>query len=358
MTHELRVEIPGRSYSVWVGEGLLARAHEFIPVPERAELLALVSDASVASLHGARARAGLRESKRRVEEFTLEPGEQSKTPATAEVLCRWLASIGAHRADLLVALGGGVVGDLAGFAAATYHRGIAWVPMPTTLLGQVDASIGGKTAVDLPEGKNLVGAFHQPVTVIADTGTLATLPEAAFATGMAEVIKHGLIDDADLLARLHAERAQILARDAAALTVLVAQAAAVKVRVVSADETEHGARAFLNYGHTLAHALETLGGYTRWTHGEAVAIGMMFAAHVSPALGYSDRIEEHRVAIEAYGLPTGGAREPYEAVAAAWTKDKKYDAGVRFVVLEDLGKPALVRDVPETALRAAYEAVR
>jgi 3-dehydroquinate synthase len=294
----------------------------------------------------------------RVEELTIEPGESSKSVAGVGSVWRWLASTGAHRGDILFALGGGVVGDLAGFAAATYHRGIAWVQVPTTLLAQVDAAIGGKTAVDLPEGKNLVGAFHQPSAVIADTGALQTLPPAAFATGMAEVIKHGLISATGLLDWLRAERDAIVARDEDTLARLVADAAMVKVHVVEEDETETGARMFLNYGHTLAHALEAVAGYQDLSHGEAVAIGMMFAAHLAAELGYGDRVGVHREALEEFGLPTAGAGHDFEFVEAAWRRDKKYEAGMRFVVLRALGEPALVRDVPEAALRKAYEAVR
>lgn len=355
---ELRVEVPGRPYTVFVGPGLLARAAELIPALPRAEVAALITDASVDALHGAVARGGLAGLGVRVEQLTLEPGERTKSPATVERAWRWLVEVGAHRGDLVVALGGGVVGDVAGFAAATYHRGIAWVQMPTTLLGQVDAAIGGKTGVDLPEGKNLVGAFHQPLVVIADTATLATLPAREYATGLAEVIKHGLIGPAALRERLEAGAGAILDRDPETTTAMVAEAAAVKVAVVSEDETEAGARAHLNYGHTLGHALEALGGYERWSHGEAVAIGMVFAAHLARELGYADHVAEHAKLLSAYGLPTGGASFSYEDVAVAWRRDKKYDHGNRFVVLEDLGRPAVVGDVPEDALRRAYEAVR
>jgi 3-dehydroquinate synthase len=247
---------------------------------------------------------------------------------------------------------------VAGFAAATYHRGLALVQMPTTLLAQVDSAIGGKTAIDLPEGKNLAGAFHQPIVVVCDTTTLQTLPSGAFKTGMAEVIKHALISTGALGDRLAAHSDAIVGRDAGALATLVREAAAVKVHVVQQDETEQGARASLNYGHTLAHAIEALSNYTGPTHGEAVAIGMMFAANLATELGYADRVGVHRTLLETYDLPTTGAGFEYEDVARAWLRDKKYEAGMRFVVLEDLGRPALVNDVPESALRKAYEAVR
>ncbi|MGZ4127475.1 MAG: 3-dehydroquinate synthase [Actinomycetota bacterium] len=354
----LHVDLGPRSYTIYVGEGLLESAADYVPAREgSAELIALVTDASVAGLHAERARKGFVSLGLRIEQFTLEPGERSKNAETLESLWRWLAGIGAHRSDVVAALGGGVVGDVGGFAAATFNRGMPLVQMPTTLLGQIDSAIGGKTAIDLPEGKNLVGAFHQPRAVICDTTTLQTLPEAAFKTGMAEVVKHGLISPGPLIERLD-DASAILARDPAALTSLVVDAAAVKVRVVAEDETEQGSRTFLNYGHTLAHALETVGGYEAMTHGEAVAIGMMFASTLATEMGYADRVGTHRALLESYGLPTAGAGFEYEDVAAAWVRDKKYEAGMRFVVLEDLGRPVLVRDVPETALRKAYEAVR
>lgn len=358
MMREIAVDVPGRAYSIWVGAGALEQVAELVPAPARAEAAVVITDANVAALQGERARRGLRDWNLRLEQLTLEPGEPTKTPETATLVWRWLAGGGVHRGDVVVALGGGVVGDLAGFAAATYHRGLPVVQLPTSLLAQVDASIGGKTGVDLPEGKNLVGAFHQPVAVIADTAALATLPEGEFATGLAEAIKHGLIADGELLGRLVAERDAVAARDPSVLAAVVGDAAAIKARVVAADETEQGERAHLNYGHTLAHALETLGGYQRWTHGEAVGIGMVFAAHLAAELGFGDRVPEHLRVLEAYGLPTGGAGFDYDAVASAWARDKKYQSGVRFVVLEEIARPSLVRDVPEAALRKAYEAVR
>lgn len=354
----LRVEIPGRGYDVHIGEGLLGRAADLIELPEGAEACALVADASACALHGPTVRAGLRGLGARVEEFIVPAGESSKSIESLGALWRWMASVELHRSDVVIALGGGVVGDLAGFAAATINRGVAWVQMPTTLLAMVDASIGGKTAIDIPEGKNLVGAFHQPRAVIADTSTLQTLSDSQFATGLAEVVKHGLISTGDLHGWLRDNAAPVVARDPATLEELVAGAAAVKVEIVGEDETERGRRAFLNYGHTLAHALEALGSYAALSHGEAVAIGMMFAANLAPRLGYADRIAEHRSVLERFGLPTGGAGAPLADVLAVMRRDKKYESGLRFVVLEDLGRPALVRDVPPDAIERAYEAVR
>lgn len=355
---EIKVSIPGRPYSVWVGERLLERAHELIPLPGGAELAALVTDATAGALHGARVETGLAGLGVRLERFALPGGEESKTLSTTEAVLRWLAASGAHRADLAVALGGGVVGDVAGLAAALYARGIAIAHLPTTVLAQVDAAVGGKTGVNLPEGKNLAGAFHQPVAVLADVTTLATLPREEFASGFAEVAKHGFIDDTGLLSTIERDATAISARDPAALQRAIARGVGVKARVVERDETEQGERAFLNYGHTLGHALEALGGFRRWRHGEAVSLGMVFAAHLAARLGFADRVAEHAQVLGALGLPVSGTGVAYEEVAAAWTRDKKYRKGMRFVVLEDLGRPRLVSGVPDDALRAAYEAVR
>ena len=354
---EVKVDVPGRAYSAWIGAGILERAGEFLPLPERVDIAMLVADEQAAQYHGERAAAGLEATCVRVERETVAGGERAKTMAQAEEILRHLATAGAHRNDLLAALGGGATGDLAGYIAGTYHRGMPFVQFPTTLLAMVDASIGGKTGVNLPEGKNLVGVFHQPIGVVSDVTTLSTLPSEEYASGMAEVVKHGLIADAGILDVIVRERDAIDARDPSTLIRLVSRAVAVKARVVAEDETEQGARAYLNYGHTLGHALESLGGYARWRHGEAVALGMLFAAHLAAMLGYADRVDDHVAAIEACGLPLRGADAPFEGVLDAMRRDKKYRSGIRFVVLEDLGAPKLVSDAPEDILRLAYEEV-
>lgn len=353
---EIKVETP-RPYSVWVGAGILERAGELLPLPERVDVAMLVGDENAVHHYGNRAAAGLEAVCARLEREIVAGGESAKTMAKVEELLRHLAAAGAHRTDLLVAFGGGTIGDLAGFVAAVYHRGMPFAQLPTTLLAQVDASIGGKTAVNLPEGKNLAGAFHQPVGVVVDVTTLATLPDDEFTSGMAEVVKHGLIDDPQILALVSSERDLIREREPAALVRLVTKAAAVKARAVARDETEQGSRAYLNYGHTLGHALEALGGYARWRHGEAVAIGMMFAAYLGAALGSADLVEDHRRALGACGLPVRGADVPFEHAMNAMQRDKKYRHGVRFVVLEDLGRPRVVSDLPEDLLRRAYAEV-
>ena len=356
---EIKVASSSGGYSVWVGAGLMERAAELIPTPERAEVIAVVSDANVQALHGDRISIGLEAAGRRTASFATEPGEGAKTIANAEGLLRAFVGAGMHRGDLVLGVGGGVVTDLAGFLAAVYHRGVAVAHVATTLLAQVDAAIGGKTAVNLPEGKNLVGAFHQPAAVLADVTALATLPEPELRSGLAEVTKHAFLADPELLEVLVGEREAIMDRDPAVLTDVVARAAAVKCRVVERDETERGERAHLNYGHTLGHALEALGGYQRWRHGEAVAIGMTFAAALAAELGLPNWMAEHRRVLEALGLPTRGAGDvPLQALLEVMRGDKKYDAGQRFVVLEGLGHPKIVDDVPRKAIAVAYEWVK
>ena len=355
---EIKVAAASRPYSVRVGPGLIERASELIPFPDRAERLAVVTDSNSGALHGPRLRAGLEPTALPTTTFMLDAGETAKDLDQIEALARGFAGAGMHRGDLVLSLGGGVVTDVAGFAAAVYHRGVAVAHLATTLLAQVDAAIGGKTGVNLPEGKNLVGAFHQPVAVLADVTALATLPEDELRSGLAECVKHAFLADAGLANVLVDERAAIFDRDPDVLTRVVARAAEVKARVIERDETETGERATLNYGHTLGHALEALGGYERWRHGEAVAIGMTFAAALAVELGLPNWIAEHRRVLEALGLPTRGVGDvPFTAVWEVMRGDKKYDAGIRFIVLESPGRARVVSDVPREALERAYEEV-
>jgi 3-dehydroquinate synthase len=356
MSTEIKLSL---GYSVWVGSNLLEDLHDYLPLPEGCERIALVSDRKSHALHGGRARAALTGTTRALTEYTIDGNEDAKSLGEVEALARALAGAGLHRRDLVVALGGGVVTDLAGFVAASYLRGIAWAAVPTTVLGQIDAAVGGKTGVNLPEGKNLVGAFHQPAAVIADVTTLSTLPRAELISGLAEVAKHGFIADPSILDDLAGNPNAIREAEPATMEALVAKAATVKARIVEEDPTEQGRRAFLNYGHTLGHALEACG----WSghgparrHGEAVSIGMIFAAALAHRLGLPDLVEQHRGILDALGLPTGGAGTDVDAVLAAMRTDKKYLGGLRFVLLDGIGSPRLV-DVDEAAARAAYEEV-
>jgi 3-dehydroquinate synthase len=258
---------------------------------------------------------------------------------------------------VVVALGGGSTGDLAGFLAATYMRGLPFVQVPTTLTAQVDAAVGGKTAVNLPEGKNLVGVFYQPVAVLADVATLETLPDREFRSGLAEVAKYALTLDLELLATLEADPGPILARAARPLEDLVARCVRAKSAAVAEDERDTGRRLVLNYGHTLGHALERLEAFAGRTHGEAIALGMVFAARLGERLGRSSEGLTGRTVrlLSSLGLSTRGELPDRSAIMGAFTLDKKYHGGVRFVLLEEVGRPVVVEDVPEPTIAEVLE---
>lgn len=345
-------------YDVVVGPGALAA------VGERCagrRCVAVVAQEAVLDLHGGPVLAALRAVGAEVLVATMGDGEEAKSLATVEELCRGWAAAGLLRGDAVVALGGGVVGDTAGFAAAVYHRGIAVVQCPTTLLAQVDAAIGGKTAVNLPEGKNLVGAFHQPVAVLADTATLATLPDREFRAGLGEIAKYALmggVADAHGVGALLVDPGPVLARDPEALTEVVARCAAIKADVVTHDPEERsGRRATLNYGHTLAHALETTGRHDLH-HGEAVAVGLVFAGALAGALERIDpaQAERHRVLVEGLGLPTRADGHTADELLAVMRRDKKARGGLTFVLDGPSGLEA-VDDPPPAALAVAFAAV-
>jgi 3-dehydroquinate synthase len=286
-------------------------------------------------------------------------GEAGKSLDVLGAMYDWLASLPLARGDLVVGLGGGVVTDLAGFVAATWHRGVAVVHLPTTLLGQVDAAIGGKTGINLGAGKNLVGAFHQPLVVVADTAALDTLPARELRAGMAEVIKCGFIRDPGILDLLEDDPAAALDPAGDVLGDLVRRAVTVKAAIVAADAHEHGERALLNYGHTFGHVLETLTGYTRYRHGEAVGIGMRYAARVGELAGISRRgLEERTVRLlDRMGLPTACVPLDSEAVLATMGRDKKVRNGVRMVLCEQPGVARIVPAPDRSVLDAVLAAV-
>jgi 5-deoxy-5-amino-3-dehydroquinate synthase len=354
--NRIRVDLGPRGYDVVVGEGALSEAPALLG---RRARVALVSQAAVAGPWAEILAAPLRQAGATVELFLIDEGEEAKSLATVESLCRRFAAWGLLRGDAVVALGGGVVGDTAGFAAASYHRGVSCLQAPTTLLAQVDAAIGGKTGVNLPEGKNLVGAFHQPAGVVADVSTLATLPEREYRAGLGEVAKYAFLGDPMLAAVLEREAAALAARHPHHLTDVVARCAAIKAQVVAEDEREvTGRRAVLNYGHTLAHALETAGGYDL-LHGEAVAVGLVFAAELAAALGRvdDDLTGRSRTMLAGLGLPVRapeGTRA--EDLLAIMRRDKKASGGLTFVLdgPEGVGR---VDDPEPKALARAFAAV-
>ncbi|MFL5767661.1 MAG: 3-dehydroquinate synthase [Actinomycetota bacterium] len=344
-------------YDVSIGSGLIDRAEELLPPPARANRAFVVSDPVAADLFGERLSGALATRGWDPVALRVPQGEEAKTLQVTEMLYRQLAGQEAHRDDVVLGLGGGAAGDLAGFVGATYMRGLHVVQVPTTLTAQVDAAIGGKTAVNLPEGKNLVGAFHQPDAVIADVDTLATLEERDLRSGLAEVAKYGLTLDAQILSILEERADAIWKRDSGVMEDLVARCVRCKASVVEGDERDTGRRLLLNYGHTLAHALERLEGYTGRSHGEAVAVGMVFAARLSEALGIGspELVQRHSRIVGMLGLEPEGRLPGVDAVLGAFRLDKKYSGGVRFVLLEDVGAPRVVEDVPEATVRTVLE---
>jgi 3-dehydroquinate synthase len=346
-------------YDVVIGRGMLADVGAWLP-DTGARHVAVVTTTAVAEHHGGRVVAGLRSAGLDVHVTHVPDGERAKSLDVLGGLYDWLASIPLGRRDLVVALGGGVVTDLAGFLAATWHRGVAVVHLPTTLLAQVDAAVGGKTAVNLVAGKNLVGAFHQPLIVVADVATLATLPGREVRAGMAEVIKCGFIRDPRILDLVGRDPARVLDPGGDVLPELVRRAVDVKAEVVAADAHEHGERALLNYGHTLGHAIEALTGYRAYRHGEAVAIGMRFAAAVGERTGLSDP-GLHDLTVDllaAVDLPTTCPPLGADAVFATMARDKKVRDGVRLVLCERAGSARVVDAPPRPLLERVLASVQ
>jgi 3-dehydroquinate synthase len=355
----VRVALGSRSYPIQIGAGVLDAAELYRP-HLGAGGVAVITNAVVAPLYLARVKAALaRAGAQSTIDVLVEDGEQAKSWPMLERVFDALLGARLGRDGIIVALGGGVVGDLAGFAAAVYQRGIPFIQVPTTLLAQVDSSVGGKTGVNHARGKNMIGAFHQPACVLADVGALATLPERELRAGIAEVIKHGFALDAALVEWLETNMARLLARDPAALTHVVRRSCELKAQVVADDEREAGGRAVLNFGHTFAHAIEAGAGYGVWLHGEAVAAGMVMAAELSARCGHLAPVDVARVRrlVQRAGLPaTPPAMGPgrYLELMAG---DKKAAAGrIRYVLLERIGHAALHADVDEGVVREVVAA--
>ena len=350
MSRTIRVELGARAYPVEIGEGLLDRGDLATLVHGQHALI--VTDGNVAALYLQRVRAAL--SDKSVHVSILPPGEQEKTLARFGQVMAALAAQGASRDATVIALGGGVVGDLAGFAAACWMRGVRFVQLPTTLLAMVDSSVGGKTAVDLPEGKNLVGAFHQPAAVIADISVLASLPERELCAGLAEVVKIAAIIDADFFAWLEAHAGALLDRDPASLEIAISTSVAHKAAIVVRDETEQGERMLLNFGHTFGHAIETAQGYGGLLHGEAISVGMVLAARLSSALGRATEADERRLhaLLAQFGLPTAvPSGLPAARLLERMRLDKKALSGaLRLILWRGIGRADVVMDVPDAAL--------
>ena len=354
----LNVTLGERSYPIYIGAGLLGDAKLYTQfVASRS--VAVVTNKVVAPLYLERMQHALEQAGCRVVPVLIEDGEQAKAWATLDHVIDALLAARCGRDSVIVALGGGVVGDLAGFAAAVYQRGIAFIQVPTTLLAQVDSSIGGKTAINHARGKNMIGAFHQPLAVIADVATLDSLPDRELRAGIAEVIKHGFILDLQFVGWLESNIGKLLARDRAALSHAVRRSCELKAQVVGADERESGLRAILNFGHTFGHAIEAGVGYGEWLHGEAVATGMVMAAELSVRAGTLRREDADRVTalIARVGLPVHGPKLPIERYIELMQVDKKASGGrVRFILLEGLGRATLRGDLDPRLVRESIAA--
>jgi len=354
----VKVPLGTRSYSIVIGRRVVDRLGRACMKLGFAPRCAVVTDSQVGPRHAPRALTSLRKSGFEPALLTIPSGETSKCLAQVESLYHELARFRLERRSFIVALGGGVVGDVAGFVAGTYLRGIPFVQVPTTLLAQVDSSVGGKTGVNLPAGKNLVGVFHQPRLVLCDLATLDTLPEREFRAGVAEVIKYGIIRDAAFFAQLETDLDRLLAREEATLGAVVARSCEIKAEVVAQDETESGLRAILNFGHTIGHALEAISGYDRYLHGEAIAIGQVAAARLSVRLaGLAEAdCERIRALFARAGLPTDARLTGAEkkSLLKAMQLDKKVSGGrVKFVLAETIGRVRWGVAVPEKAIQEA-----
>ena len=355
-TRTLDVALGARAYPIHIGPGLLAESALWRPALRGRHVL-IVSNDTVAPLYLERVAAGLDGLQHAA--LVLPDGEAHKTLDSAARIFAALAGLGATRDASVIALGGGVIGDLAGFAAACWMRGIDFVQMPTTLLAMVDSSVGGKTGVNLPAGKNLVGAFHQPRVVIADTAALATLPAREYRAGLAEIVKIGAIGDAGFFAWLEAHAEALVAREEAGLVRAIAHSCAHKAGVVARDETEQGERALLNFGHSFGHALEAECGYGALLHGEAVAIGMLQAAKLSAILGMAAAADTQRLCalLARMGLPT--VLPPHldpDALLVRMALDKKNrDGRLRLILWRGVGRAFLAEDVPAAAVRAVLD---
>lgn len=360
MSRVVTVDLGARSYPIHIGPGLLPRLDELLKPVLKSRKALIVTDATVAPLYAATCAEILARSGIASATAIIPAGEASKNG-------RWLFHLydkalehGLDRKSCVIALGGGVVGDLAGYLAASFLRGLRFVQIPTTLLSMVDSAVGGKTGINLPQGKNLVGAFHQPVLVACDIDSLKTLSRRELAAGLAEVVKYGVIRDADLFALLEREADRIVAGDPVLLAEIVARSCEIKAEVVGKDEFEGGLRAILNYGHTLGHALEAVSGYGKYLHGEAISVGMVFAGIVSSAqCGFPAEDAARLVRLlHKFGLPAAAPEADFAELRQAMDVDKKTEAGrPKFVLARRIGEVEHGCEVPEDVLKRAWSAM-
>lgn len=353
------VALLDRSYDIEIGQGNLKQAAQFLLSRRKCAHCVLIADEHTIQPHAQAVQQSLLQAGVRTDLISVPAGEPSKSPEQAAHLWQTLLACGADRKSVVIAIGGGVVGDLAGFVAATFGRGLPFLQIPTSLLAQVDSSVGGKVGINLPDAKNMVGAFWQPCGVLIDLDVLTTLPLREYISGLAEVVKYGVILDADFFAWLENNQRALQSRDQAALTRVIARSCELKADVVRQDEREEsGLRAVLNYGHTFAHAIETVAGYGQYLHGEAVAIGMACAAVLAERLQRidGDFVRRQRELLSGLGLPTALQGCEVDALLAAMQRDKKVEYGkLRFVLPRRLGQVELVSDVPSDLVRSVWQ---
>ncbi len=361
MAKTITVALGDRAYPIYIGADALSFLPGLIESTGQRGAIGIVTDSHVGPLYAARVEAEAAQSGKRIVTHVFPAGEENKRLARVEEICGTFLDAGLDRASLIIALGGGVVGDVAGYAAASFMRGVPFIQIPTTIVAQVDSSVGGKTGVNHPLGKNTIGAFHQPAGVLIDMTMLRTLPDRELRAGLAEAIKHGIIRDEALFAYMEEHADAILGGDLAALEVPVVRSCEIKAAVVASDEFENGARADLNYGHTFGHAIESVTEYKQFLHGEAIALGMCAAGFLAQALGLvgDDFVQRQEACFTRYGLPTRWPDLPVDETLAAMRKDKKVRAGtMKFIVAEAFGRVVQRSDVQEAQARAALEAIR
>ncbi|WP_066632999.1 3-dehydroquinate synthase [Desulfolucanica intricata] len=354
MYKTVHVELGERGYDIHIGENRLAQLSELLRnIPKNSKVI-LVTDQNVFNLAGEKVLGILQDAGFQVVPAVIPGGEGCKNLNTIAWLYDQMINYGLDRKSTVLALGGGIVGDIAGFAASTYMRGIGYIQIPTTLLAQVDSSVGGKTGVNLPQGKNLVGAFYQPGLVLADVAFINSLPEKEYLTGLAEVIKYGIIGDSELFSYLEDNLEQIKARESKCLIDIVERCCTIKAEIVGKDEKESGLRALLNLGHTFGHAFEALTGYEKFTHGEAVAVGMIYAAGLASGLGLLSDHEFNRIInlIKSFNLPASYGELSTQAIIGQMYRDKKSVGGkLQLILPTGIGKSKIVSNVTDEQIK-------
>lgn len=357
---KVNVELGERAYPILIGNGILTELTGLVKLAGTRGRVGIVTDTNVGPLYADRVKMPLVEAGYQVVVHAMSAGEPNKRMSAVEDICGSFLAGGLDRTSLVIALGGGVVGDVAGYAAASFMRGIPFLQIPTTIVAQVDSSVGGKTGVNHPLGKNTIGAFHQPLGVLIDMDLLQTLPGRELRAGLAEAIKHGIIADEHLFEFMEQNVAAILAREPEALAVPIVRSCEIKAAVVAEDEKENGARANLNYGHTFGHAIEAVTNYEKFLHGEAISIGMVAAGALAVELGMVSPAFDlrQRAIFEAYGLPVSWADLPADEAIAAMGKDKKVRAGtMKFIVADRIGRVVQRTDITEEQVRVALASV-